>query len=309
MFVVLSGYCEVSRDAGGGGGGGAAASRRTTAAALGASTPTPAGCDAPPAPSRRFTLELQRAELLRGLAAGGQLRESVAAAASCEGAATAAASDEPPCVDGPASAPESPRPPAPAAVTWLCEGDSFGEAALLDPARRRGCTVTAGDGGAQLATVDAAALRQLAAGAPHAAQAVAAAACRRALAAPPGQRPEEDIEALALLFGELQVIGASRPGMEQACRPPSSCRVHSAAVHGLTGPSSPRGRPQPGPLPPCPLPGARPSARVPAPPPRARLRGAVRARRRRCLPPGRAGRRHVCGAAGLVRGALPAPAA
>ncbi|GBF88982.1 hypothetical protein Rsub_01481 [Raphidocelis subcapitata] len=222
MYVVLSGYCEVSRQVVGGGGGGAAASRRTTGAAMpqpasGGSAGAADDDAAAHAPSRRVTLERQRTELLRGLAAGGSGRQgsgldAAAATAAARRAASAviaaAASGEAPTADGPAEAPESPHPaPQPAAVAWLCEGDSFGEAALLDPARRRGCTVTAGDGGAHLAAIDAAALRRLAAGAPPgAAQVVVAAACRRALAAPPGQRPEEDVEALALLFGELQAL-------------------------------------------------------------------------------------------------------
>jgi hypothetical protein len=116
-------------------------------------------------------------------------------------------------------------------VSWLSEGDTFGEAALLDPSRRRGCTVVAGGGGVQLATLDRAAWDRLptaalcagaaaadvgapprdaaAAGAAAAAavvqQAVLAAACRRALAAPPGQRAADDVEALAVLFGGIQV--------------------------------------------------------------------------------------------------------
>lgn len=114
--------------------------------------------------------------------------------------------------------------PSARAAAWLSEGDTFGEAALLDPSRRRGRTVTAGDGGTHLATLDRSALLLLsssaaAAGgadgwagpgagrraAAAAAQAVLGAACRRLLAAPPGQRVAEDIGELAVLLGGLEV--------------------------------------------------------------------------------------------------------
>ncbi|KIY98789.1 hypothetical protein MNEG_9172 [Monoraphidium neglectum] len=124
-------------------------------------------------------------------------------------------------------------------VSWLSEGDTFGEAALLDPSRRRGCTVVAGGGGVQLATLDRAAWDRLptaalcagaaaadvgapprdaaAAGAAAAAavvqQAVLAAACRRALAAPPGQRAADDVEALAVLFGGIQALSRLPEGV------------------------------------------------------------------------------------------------
>ncbi|KAI8462869.1 MAG: hypothetical protein J3K34DRAFT_497757 [Monoraphidium minutum] len=229
MYVVLSGYCSLTR------GPAAAAAAGAAGAACGA-----AGA---PAPSRRATHELQQHLMIEGLAGGAPRRETrgelAAAAAAAAGGGGGAVGDAPAAPPGaaPAAAAAMPLPlpaldllpgssrrgtgdgPPSARIAWLTEGDTFGEAALLDPARRRGYTVMAGDGGTHLATLSGAAWARMAAagaaqgggeaaagGGGAAAQAVLGAACRRLLAAPPGQRAADDVETLALLFGGLEAL-------------------------------------------------------------------------------------------------------
>lgn len=68
--------------------------------------------------------------------------------------------------------------------------------------------MAAGDGGAHLALLDRAAWGRLAAAGPEGAgvaQALLGAACRRLLAVAPSQRAVDDVQALATLFGGLEV--------------------------------------------------------------------------------------------------------
>jgi CRP-like cAMP-binding protein len=44
---------------------------------------------------------------------------------------------------------------------WVSEGESFGEAALLNPSKPRSSSVVAGDGGVLLAVLDRAAYNRL----------------------------------------------------------------------------------------------------------------------------------------------------
>jgi len=240
MLILLSGYCSVAREqqllAGGEGGElssrltSTSFQRRTTAGATsGAST-------APPPLSRRVTLERQQHALLMGLAHGSTSMASRRGVTIEAAAASTAPSGPAPSLElGATTSPAIPprgqlqQTTAPstagAPVVWLSEGDSFGEAALMDLSARRGCTATAGDGGVHLATLDHSdwsQLKQLGArGEEGSAEAKAVhqillgAACRRLLGTPPGQRAADDVHALALLFGGDEVsfdLRSSAPG-------------------------------------------------------------------------------------------------
>ncbi|WIA39242.1 hypothetical protein OEZ86_005365 [Tetradesmus obliquus] len=103
----------------------------------------------------------------------------------------------------------------PVHMGWVSEGESFGEAALLNPSKPRSSSVVAGDGGVLLAVLDRAAYNRLQAQA-RAHQAVAAAALQALLAAaarpllqvPPGTRSADEVECLAELLAGLEAFRA-----------------------------------------------------------------------------------------------------
>lgn len=95
---------------------------------------------------------------------------------------------------------------------WVSRGDSFGEAALVNPAQQRPVSVVAGDEGAVLLVLDRASFNRLQQQAREggvlaaaAVQAVLAAACRPILKVGGRARSAEEVETLAELFSGLEV--------------------------------------------------------------------------------------------------------
>lgn len=99
-----------------------------------------------------------------------------------------------------------------AQLGWLSRGDSFGEAALVNPSQQRPVSVVAGDEGVMLLVLDRACFNRLQqqaqegqALAAAAVQAVLAAACRPILRVGGRGRSLEDFDTLAELFSGLEV--------------------------------------------------------------------------------------------------------
>jgi CRP-like cAMP-binding protein len=99
-----------------------------------------------------------------------------------------------------------------AQLGWLSRGDSFGEAALVNPSQQRPVSVVAGDEGVMLLVLDRACFsrlqQQAQEGQPLAAaavQALLAAACRPLLRVGGRGRTAEEVQTLAELFSGLEV--------------------------------------------------------------------------------------------------------
>eukprot|EP00775_Hariotina_reticulata_P005930 gene5930-6170_t len=99
-------------------------------------------------------------------------------------------------------------------ISWLIEGDSFGEAAMVAPLKPRPVTVTAGDGCVVLMVLDRATYARLQTQAQAAPASVAAvtlhallaACCRPLLAVPPGKRNAKQVEALTELLAGFEAF-------------------------------------------------------------------------------------------------------
>jgi CRP-like cAMP-binding protein len=113
-------------------------------------------------------------------------------------------------------------------LEWLSVGDSFGQAALVNPEQRRPVSMVAGDGGATLLVLDRATFNRLQAQAQQEThqrnlagatlQAVLAAACWPLLHSSKDSRTTEEAETLAELFAGLEVCGICLHGSGQpAC--------------------------------------------------------------------------------------------
>jgi CRP-like cAMP-binding protein len=113
---------------------------------------------------------------------------------------------------------------------WLSRGDSFGEAALVNPAQQRPVSVVAGDDGCMLLVLDRACFNRLQqqaqerdALAAAALQAVLAAACRPILRVGGRTRSAEEVETLAELFSGLEV--RVMPAVVHGCGAVACCSV------------------------------------------------------------------------------------
>ena len=97
-------------------------------------------------------------------------------------------------------------------TSWVEQGESFSERALLDASRRAPCSVVAGQRGVHLLTLDRISyghMKMQAVSSAETAETIAAlhgAMCLRPLKDPPESRSEDDVELLTDLVGAMQAF-------------------------------------------------------------------------------------------------------